>query len=92
MEFFQLTTETRYSNANWPQWLHIAWSKNREDIGSASPTILGTGTGTITIITPDGQKVINFGDYIILDLSGNLQKCKLRDFYFCKVFYKSIHF
>jgi hypothetical protein len=29
-----MTKERVYNNVNWPQWLHRAWNKEKEDLGA----------------------------------------------------------
>ena len=76
IEAFQFTKETRASNENWPNWAHIAWQLERAEVGSLHPTIEGTGDGTLSINTLEGEMLVNFGDWIIQGVSGEIYPCK----------------
>jgi len=76
IEAFQMTAERRVDNSEWPNWLNQAWQIDREEVGSVYPTEAGTGDGTLTIGTLEGQMRVNFGDYIIQGVSGELYPCK----------------
>lgn len=76
IEAFQLTKETRLSNEHWPQWMHLAWNTERGETGSVHPTIEGTGDGTLSINTLSGERLVDFGDYIIRGEQGELYLCK----------------
>jgi hypothetical protein len=76
IEAFQLTIETRQNNVDWPQWAHIAWNKDRGEIGSLYPTEKGTADGTMSIKTLEGKMRVSFGDYIIQGVHGEIYPCK----------------
>lgn len=76
IEAFQMTLERRLSNVDWPQWMHRAWNEPREDPGSLYPTIEGTGDGSLSIGTLEGQHLVNWGDWIIQGVQGELYPCK----------------
>jgi hypothetical protein len=75
IEAFQLTTETRASG-DWPSWACAAWQKDRTEEGALYPTVPGTGTGTLSIMTLEGEHLVSFGDYIIQGVKGELYPCK----------------
>lgn len=77
IEAFQMTAERRTDNSEWPNWLNQAWQMQREAVGSVYPTEAGTGDGALTIGTLEGQMRVNFGDYIIQGVNGELYPCKL---------------
>ncbi len=76
IEAFQLTKESRTMNGNWPPWLHRAWSEERGDPNSLFPTEEGTGDGDLTIATLEGAMRVEFGDWIIQGIKGELYPCK----------------
>ena len=76
IEAFQMTEERRASNADWPQWMHQAWQLDRKAPGSLYPTEEGTGDGTLSISTLEGQHPVSWGDWIIQGVQGELYPCK----------------
>ena len=76
IEAFQMTRETRVSNRNWPNWLNQAWNIERDEEGAVFPTEEGTGDGTVSIYTPEGEMLVNFGDWIIQGVENELYPCK----------------
>lgn len=75
VEAFRLTEERRASNIDWPEWMHSAWNLERETPGSLYPTEEGTGDGTLSIGTLDGQRLVAFGDWIVQGADGELYAC-----------------
>jgi hypothetical protein len=76
IEAFQLTKETRLSNENWPTWMDEAWNKDRTEVGSLHPAIVGTGDGPLLIHTLEGVMKVDFGDWIARGTSGELYPIK----------------
>lgn len=76
IEAFQMTKERRVSNADWPDWMHQAWQLDRETPGALYPTEKGTGDGTLSIGTLEGQHLVLWGDWIIRGVKGELYPCK----------------
>jgi len=76
IEAFQMTEERRASNGDWPNWMHKAWQLDREAPGSLYPTEEGTGDGTLSIGTLEGQHLVSWGDWIIQGVKGELYPCK----------------
>ena len=76
IEAFQMTHETRQDNQDWPNWLNQAWQLERDEPGAVFPTEEGTGDGTVSIYTPEGEMLVNFGDWIIQGIHGELYPCK----------------
>lgn len=75
-EAFQLTRATRKCNADWPQWMHKAWSKDSKEPGALYPTPDVSRKGTLSIMTLEGPHEVSFGDYIIQGIEGELYPCK----------------
>jgi hypothetical protein len=76
IEAFQMTEERRASNVDWPSWLHQAWQLERGAQGSLYPTEAGTGSGTLSIGTLEGQHLVSWGDWIIQGVNGEIYPCK----------------
>ena len=76
IEAFQMTEERRAINGDWPNWMHKAWQLDREAPGSLYPTEEGTGDGTLSIGTLEGQHLVSWGDWIIQGVKGELYPCK----------------
>ena len=72
IEAFQMTEDRRASNADWPDWMHLAWQLDREAPGALYPT----GDGTLSIGTLEGQRLVSWGDWIIQGVKGELYPCK----------------
>lgn len=76
IEAFQMTPLRRIDNSKWPEWMHRAWQEDREAPGSLYPTEEGTGDGTLSIGTLEGQHLVSWGDWIIQGIKGELYPCK----------------
>ena len=76
VEAFQMTLARRASNAEWPNWLHMAWQKERDEAGSLHPTVEGTSEGTLSITTLEGEHLVSWGDWIIKGIAGEIYPCK----------------
>jgi len=72
VEAFQMTKERRWDNSNWPNWLHRAWQREPSEgamwcIGGSEELYCGT---------LEGVHKIDFGDFIIQGIKGELYLCK----------------
>lgn len=76
IEAFQMTPERRGDNRDWPEWMNRAWQEERELPGSLYPTEAGTGDGTLSIGTLEGQHLVSWGDWIIRGVKGEIYPCK----------------
>jgi len=76
IEAFQLTHEHRLSNTDWPDWMHRAWLLVRGEPNSLYPTEMMTSGGTLSIMTLEGEHLVNFDDWIIQGIKGELYSCK----------------
>ena len=74
IEAFQMTKERRESNADWPDWLHEAWQTDRDEPGALYAADLVTRT--VSIHTLEGEHLVNWGDWIIKGVKGELYPCK----------------
>lgn len=73
IEAFQMTKSRRWHNEDWPEWLHEAWNKGKEDVGSLH---CGNGGECLFINTLEGEHAITFSDFIIQGIEGELYPCK----------------
>lgn len=77
IQAFQMTEDRRMDNREWPEWLNEAWNKNegqpgelfRQNIDAAMPDLL-------CIRTLDGVHLVNWGDWIICGVFGELYPCR----------------
>ena len=78
IEAFQMTPERRIDNSDWPDWLHEAWNLHPDDVGSvvAAHYPNSDGTDRLTIHTLEGVHLVNWGDWIIRGVKGELYPCK----------------
>ena len=71
IEAFQMTKERRWNNLDWPEWLHEAWNKNFEEVGSFYPL-----SSALYIHTLEGNHLVSTGDFIIRGVQGELYPIK----------------
>lgn len=73
IEAFQMTHERRASNAEWPEWLNIAWQR-----GVIFPADWPNSDGSdqLCIVTLEGPYPLRWGDWIIRGVKGELYPCK----------------
>ena len=78
IEAFQMTRERRQDNSEWPQWLHEAWEKDNDQIGSLHPVNYpySDGTDRLEITTLEGNQLVNWDDYIIKGVQDEIYPCK----------------
>jgi len=78
IEAFQMTKKRRISNADWPDWLHEAWQKDFHEECSLCCEDFPNSDGTdhLFINTKEGQMLIDWGDWIIKGVAGELYPCK----------------
>jgi sulfatase maturation enzyme AslB (radical SAM superfamily) len=77
IEAFQMTTERREDNREWPDWLNQAWQKECDQDGSLFPTIQGSEIDrTLSIFTLEGPHLVSWGDWIIQGVNGEIYPCK----------------
>lgn len=77
IEAFQMTKERRRDNSEWPEWLHEAWNKERFESGSLYCTDSpGDGTDRLVIHTLEGSHLVDWDDWIIQGVQGELYPCK----------------
>lgn len=81
IEAFQMTKERRWDNNEWPNWLNKAWNTDPGEgsvwidhnapISSSRKSAEDLVCGTL-----EGVARINFGDWIIRGVQGELYLCK----------------
>jgi hypothetical protein len=78
IEAFQITPETRASNADWPGWLNLAWQQGHDAAGSVFPSEFpdSDGTDQLVVRTLEGEMLVGWGDWIIQGVAGELYPCK----------------
>lgn len=76
IEAFHMTRERRGDNSDWPIWLDKAWQKSRREVGAVFPIKWGSATNRVCIRTLEGVMRVNFGDWIIQGVDGELYACK----------------
>ncbi|GAB7024740.1 hypothetical protein [Salidesulfovibrio brasiliensis] len=78
VEAFQMTKERRHDNSEWPEWLHKAWVSKPHETGSVWPEDFphSSGTDRLMIGTLEGSHRVDWDDYIIQGVKGELYPCK----------------
>lgn len=74
IEAFQMTEERREDNSEWPNWLHEAWNKDEGEKGRL--TVRNKGYPYLAIETLEGVMDIDWDDWIIQGVKGELYPCK----------------
>jgi len=75
VEAFQMTEARRWDNSEWPDWLHLAWNM---DIGveGAFWCDVDPPHTHLHISTLEGVQNVDFGDWIIQGVAGEIYPCK----------------
>jgi len=77
IEAFQMTKERRMDNKDWPEWLNQAWNKREVDIGAVfRQNHRAIMPDQICVNTLEGIMLIDWNDYIIKGVKGELYNCK----------------
>lgn len=82
VEAFQMTRERRWDNSEWPEWLNKAWNKAPSTMGAAWPGINGIPgvpnmkEDWICLGTLEGVHIVDWDDWIIQGIKGELYPCK----------------
>jgi len=75
IEAFQMTKERRWDNSDWPNWLHLAWNSEPSEgavwIDNDDPKRERLFCGTL-----EGVHIIDWDDWIIQGVKGELYPCK----------------
>lgn len=78
IEAFQMTEERRRDNSEWPEWLNRAWNEKWDTVGSVSCQDYphSDGTDHLQIQTLEGVMRVEWNDWIIQGVKGELYPCK----------------
>ena len=72
-----MTKDRRMDNNEWPQWLHEAWNGNTDKEGTLQRAYDNVAPpDLLEIVTLEGNMLVNWGDYIIKGVKGELYPCK----------------
>ena len=75
IEAFQMTEERRRDNSEWPNWLNAAWQMDPGDKGALYCVEYDDGD-RLYIGTLEGVRRVNWNDWIIQGVVGELYPCK----------------
>ena len=76
IEAFQMTRERRESNAKWPGWAHEAWNKEPDQPGALFINPMDDARNLLMICTLEGPHNVNWDDWIIRGVKGEIYPCK----------------
>ena len=77
IEAFQMTRERRLDNSEWPEWLNAAWNKNEGEPGALFRKDMATPLPDLLCIwTLEGVHLVDWDDWIIRGVKGELYPCK----------------
>jgi hypothetical protein len=79
IEAFQMTEARRWDNAEWPNWLNEAWNKAPQADGAVfcgANFEFIAGAEPLFVMTLEGPHRINWDDWIIRGVQGELYPCK----------------
>lgn len=77
VEAFQMTKERRMDNCDWPYWLHLAWNGDRGASGTLQRVDMDAPMpDALEIVTLEGVHLVQFDDFIIKGVKGELYPCK----------------
>ncbi len=75
VEAFQMTIARRNNNADWPQWLNVAWNKAPGE-GALFISPDDPNRQRLVIGTLEGCHLVDWNDWIIRGIKGELYPCK----------------
>lgn len=78
IEAFQMTRARRMDNSEWPNWLHIAWNMDFDEVGAVSfdHNAPEGEPSRLIIRTLEGAMTVSWDDWIIRGVKGELYACK----------------
>lgn len=76
IEAFQMTKERRWDNSEWPNWLNFAWNHEHNETGGVWIDKLCPDKEKLVCGTLEGPHKIDFDDWIIQGIKGELYPCK----------------
>ena len=75
IEAFQMTEARRWSNEDWPEWLHRAWQKEIGETNCLWCDVDAPHT-FLHISTLEGVHNVTWDDWIIQGVQGEIYPCK----------------
>lgn len=77
IEAFQMTKERRMDNSEWPEWLHLAWNKHRDEEGALYPSKYpdSDGEDELIIVVRGSEQLVSFGDWLVKGVEEELYPC-----------------
>lgn len=81
IEAFQMTKERMRDSSDWPDWLNRAWQLPTTEIGSVfraenDGLVIGSGYPIVCIFMLEGIHKVEYDDWIIKGVKGELYPCK----------------
>ena len=76
IEAFQMTEERRMDNQDWPTWLHKAWNEEAFHEGALFIDSDDPEGKKLVIGTLEGVLRVNWNDWIIRGVKGEIYACK----------------
>lgn len=78
IEAFQMTQARREDNRDWPGWLNEAWNTPNSLVNSVYPSKYPNSDGTdkLVVHTLEGDMTVEWNDWIIRGVQGELYPCK----------------
>lgn len=78
IEAFQMTRKRRLDNSEWPSWLHDAWNEHYSNAGALYPENYPKSDGMdhLMIMTLEGPLRVDWDDWIIRGVEGEIYPCK----------------
>lgn len=74
---FQMTLKRRTDNSEWPEWLNAAWNKHEGESGAVFRQNMDAPLPDLLCIwTLEGVYLVNWDDWIIQGVKGELYPCK----------------
>lgn len=76
IEAFQMTLERRWDNRDWPNWLNVAWNNPPDEEGALWIDPHYSERDRLMIGTLEGPVRVDWDDWIIQGVKGELYPCK----------------
>ena len=76
IQAFHMTQKHRWSNEDWPEWLHEAWQLEPQEGALWCEQHKGEDHEQLYIGTKEGVYTVTFDDWIIRGVEGEIYACK----------------
>ena len=76
IEAFQMTEQRRSNNWDWPEWLNKAWNMDEGAVGAVWINPTDPQRLKLLIGTLEGIFLVDWNDWIIQGVQGELYPCK----------------